>query len=560
MSSKIIWDFLKKEGFSDFGVAGLMGNLDAESALRPNNLQDTYSRSLGLSDAEYTSKVDNGTYTNFVRDSAGYGLAQWTYWSRKENLLNYAKSKKKSIGDLEMQLEFLVKELKTSYKNSVYNILVNATTVQQASDVVLMNFERPANAAAQKSKRAAMGQVYYDKYAKGVENTIMATNTYKKGQKTKLSENFNSLEFDCHGSGCCSETVINPKLVEYVQKIRDHFGKSITVTSGYRCPVHNKRIGGATGSRHSKGDAADIVVSGVAPREVAKYAESIGIKGIGLYETNADGHFTHVDTRDVKSFWYGQNEAKRTTFGGSTPVPDLSPAPVPQPSINNNVLSIGDTGEDVRKLQEQLVKLGYNVGSKGPDGDFGSKTYAAVIDFQRKHNLKDDGIVGPLTENAIKEAIKNMEQDVVTPDIETFKIGEIAQLIPGATYIDGKSIPAWIINSKIYIRSEMQENNSIAFSISKTGPITGVTNISNLMKYIPGENIEINSTFENYVIKVTADVLNIRAGAGTNFKVIGQLRKFDLCTIIAEKNNWGKLKNGAGWICLDYVQKLKKNG
>ena len=560
MSSKIIWDFLKKEGFSDFGVAGLMGNLDAESALHPNNLQDTYSRSLGLSDAEYTAKVDNGTYTNFVRDSAGYGLAQWTYWSRKENLLNYAKSKKKSIGDLEMQLEFLVQELKISYKNSVYNILVNATTVQQASDVVLMNFERPANAAAQKSKRAAMGQVYYDKYAKGVENTTMATNTYKKGQKTKLSENFNSSEFDCHGSGCCSETIVNPKLVEYVQKIRDHFGKSITVTSGYRCPVHNKRIGGATGSRHSKGDAADIVVSGVAPREVAKYAESIGIKGIGLYETNADGHFTHVDTRDVKSFWYCQNEAKRTTFGGSTPAPDPSPAPAPKPSVNNNVLSIGDTGENVRKLQEQLVKLGYNVGSKGPDGDFGSKTYAAVIDFQRKHNLDDDGIVGPLTENAIKEAIENMEQNVVTPDIETFKIGEIAQLIPGATYIDGKSIPAWVINSKIYVRSEMQENNSIAFSISKTGPITGVTNISNLMKYIPGENIEINSNFENYVIKVTADVLNIRAGAGTNFKVIGQLRKFDLCTIIAEKNNWGKLKNGAGWICLDYVQKLKKNG
>ena len=560
MSSKIIWDFLKKEGFSDFGVAGLMGNLDAESALRPNNLQDTYSRSLGLSDAEYTAKVDNGTYTNFVRDSAGYGLAQWTYWSRKENLLNYAKSKKKSIGDLEMQLEFLVQELKISYKNSVYNILVNATTVQQASDVVLMNFERPANAAAQKSKRAAMGQVYYDKYAKGVENTTMATNTYKKGQKTKLSENFNSSEFDCHGSGCCSETIVNPKLVEYVQKIRDHFGKSITVTSGYRCPVHNKRIGGATGSRHSKGDAADIVVSGVAPREVAKYAESIGIKGIGLYETNADGHFTHVDTRDVKSFWYGQNEAKRTTFGGSTPAPNPSPAPAPKPSVNNNVLSIGDTGENVRKLQEQLVKLGYNVGSKGPDGDFGSKTYAAVIDFQRKHNLDDDGIVGPLTENAIKEAIENMEQNIVTSDIETFKIGEIAQLIPGATYIDGKSIPAWIINSKIYVRSEMQENNSIAFSISKTGPITGVTNISNLMKYIPGENIEINSNFENYVIKVTADVLNIRAGAGTNFKVIGQLRKFDLCTIIAEKNNWGKLKNGTGWICLDYVQKLKKNG
>ena len=101
-NSKIIWDFLKKEGFSDYGVAGLMGNLDAESGLIPTNLQNTYNTSLGLTDAQYTAKVDDGSYTNFVKDQAGYGLAQWTYWSRKEKLLNYAQSKKKSIGDLEM--------------------------------------------------------------------------------------------------------------------------------------------------------------------------------------------------------------------------------------------------------------------------------------------------------------------------------------------------------------------------------------------------------------------------------------------------------------------------
>lgn len=555
MSSRIIWDFLKKEGFSDFGVAGLMGNLDAESALRPNNLQDTYSREFKLSDVEYTTKVDNGTYTNFVHDEAGYGLAQWTYWSRKENLLNYAKSKKKSIGDLEMQLEFLIKELKTSYTNSVYNILKNATSVQQASDVVLMNFERPANAASKKKERADMGQRYYDKFVKGVENTTMATNTYKKGQKTKLSENFNSLEFDCHGSGCCSETIINPKLVEYVQKIRDHFGKSITVTSGYRCPVHNKRIGGATGSRHSKGDAADIVVSGVAPREVAKYAESIGIKGIGLYETNADGHFTHVDTRDVKSFWYGQNEAKRTTFGGSTPAPDPSPAPAPKPSINNNVLSIGDTGEDVKKLQEQLVKLGYNVGSKGPDGDFGSKTYAAVIDFQRKHNLKDDGIVGPLTENAIKEAIENMEQNIVTPEVKAFKNGDAIRILPSSKYTTGADIPNWIINSKLYARSEADANDTIAFSISKTGPITGRTNIANVIEYTA--EAPVDPDFVSYIVQITADVLNVRAGADTSFKVTSQLYRHSLQTIVAEKDGWGRLKNGTGWISLKYTKKVK---
>ena len=560
MSSKIIWDFLKREGFSDFGVAGLMGNLDAESALRPNNLQDTYSRSLGLSDAEYTAKVDNGTYTNFVRDSAGYGLAQWTYWSRKENLLNYAKSKKKSIGDLEMQLEFLVKELKTSYKNSVYNILVNATTVQQASDVVLMNFEKPANAAAQKSKRAAMGQVYYDKYAKGVENTTMATNTYKKGQKTKLSENFNSLEFDCHGSGCCSETIINPKLVEYVQKIRDHFGKSITVTSGYRCPVHNKRIGGATGSRHSKGDAADIVVSGVAPREVAKYAESIGIKGIGLYETDADGHFTHVDTRDVKSFWYGQNEAKRTTFGGNAPTPVPSPIPAPKPSINNNVLSIGDTGEDVRKLQEQLVKLGYNVGSKGPDGDFGSKTYAAVIDFQRKYNLEDDGIVGPLTENAIKEAVEKMNEDIITTpqddkeNNKEFNIGDAVSILLGSTYTSGKLIPSWVYNSKLYIRKFLNEKKQAVISTHRTGSVTGIVETENL---IPYGSSQVAEDFEPYYVTIDTDVLNVRDGAGTSFKVNTQVKRNQIFTVIDERNGWGKLKSGIGWISLEYTKKLK---
>ena len=440
--------------------------------------------------------------------------------------------------------------MKTSYKNSVYNILVNATTVQQASDVVLMNFERPANAAAQKSKRAAMGQVYYDKYAKGVENTTMATNTYKKGQKTKLSENFNSSEFDCHGSGCCSETIINPKLVEYVQQIRDHFGKSITVTSGYRCPTHNKRVGGATGSRHSKGDAADIVVSGVAPREVAKYAESIGIKGIGLYETSADGHFTHVDTRDVKSFWYGQNEAKRTTFGGSTPAP--TPTPTPQPSVNNDVLSIGDTGEDVRELQEWLVKLGYNVGSKGPDGDFGSKTYAAVIDFQRKHNLKDDGIVGPLTENAIKEAIKNMEQNIVIPEEEVkFEAGMEVALLNGAVFTNGKTVASWMFNKKLYVRKV--DGDNVTISTVKSGAVSGIVDKKWLKVW--DDALVAAPGFDEYVVTITADVLNVRAGAGTNYKINAQVKRHQKYTIIDEKDGWGKMKNGTGWISLEYAQK-----
>ena len=406
MSAQTIWNFLKKEGFNDYGIAGLMGNLDAESGLRSNNLQDTYSRKFGLSDIQYTQKVDNGSYTNFVYDEAGYGLAQWTYWSRKQNLLNYAKSKNKSISDLEMQLEFLCKELREQYTNSVYNILKIATSVQQASDAVLMNFERPQNAASYKSKRAEMGMVYYNKFSKGVGN-IMATNIYKKGQAVKLSTHFNSSEFDCHGSGCCSQTIINPQLVKYLQQIRDHFNAPITITSAYRCPTHNSRIGGATGSRHTKGDAADIVVKGRTPREVAKYAESIGIKGIGLYETSADGYFVHIDTRSTKSFWYGQNEQPRTTFGGS---PGSTTITTDTTSNSETTLSLNDRGTAVKEVQEMLTELGYDLSSgpndktKGADGIYGMKTWRAVIDFQRKNNLDPDGVVGEQTMAALEKA------------------------------------------------------------------------------------------------------------------------------------------------------------
>ena len=161
-----IWNYFKDKGFSDCGIAGLMGNLYAESALKPTNLQNTYEKSLGYTDADYTAAVDNGIYKNFVKDSAGYGLAQWTYWSRKQNLLSFAKSQSKSIGDLEMQLDFLYKELCEGYK-TVLSVLKNAKSVLEASNIVLLQFERPANQSESvQAKRASYGQKYYDKFVK----------------------------------------------------------------------------------------------------------------------------------------------------------------------------------------------------------------------------------------------------------------------------------------------------------------------------------------------------------------------------------------------------------
>lgn len=152
-----IYNLLKKAGYCNNGIYGLMGNLYAESALNPKNLQQSFEKKLGYTDQTYTEAVDNGTYKNFIKDSAGYGLAQWTYWSRKQAMLEYHQNAGKSIGDLETQVAFLVKELK-GY-SGVHKVLMNASSIKEASDCVLTQYERPADQSdAVKAKRASYGE------------------------------------------------------------------------------------------------------------------------------------------------------------------------------------------------------------------------------------------------------------------------------------------------------------------------------------------------------------------------------------------------------------------
>lgn len=196
----------------------------------------------------------------------------------------------------------------------------------------------------------------------------MAVQSYPKSSSTKLSKNFNAREFRCGlGSPCgsCSTTLVDELLVEYLQKIRDYFGAEVEITSAYRCPTYNGRANGAAGSRHTKGQAADIVVRGVAPRRVAAYAEYIGVKGIGLYETAKDGYFVHIDTRTAKSFWYGQAQAGRSTFGGAA------------------AMGPGGTGSSASTAPTTAAN-GYTLGQ-------------FITDVQKACGASVDGIAGPET-------------------------------------------------------------------------------------------------------------------------------------------------------------------
>ena len=167
MSEKIIWDYLMNKIGNPYGVAGLMGNLYVESKLSPTYLQSSYAKKFGINGDEYTKRVDNKSYLNFVNDSAGYGLAQWTHSSRKQLLLNFAQQKNSSIGDLNMQLDYLWQEIQTY--TTVINTLKSAKSVREASDIVVKRYEKPKHQEESYLKnRADFGQKYYSKFtAKG---------------------------------------------------------------------------------------------------------------------------------------------------------------------------------------------------------------------------------------------------------------------------------------------------------------------------------------------------------------------------------------------------------
>ena len=235
----------------------------------------------------------------------------------------------------------------------------------------------------------------------------MAIKKYKRGSTTKLSKNFVAMEFDCEGAGCCKETVIDEKLVEILQKIRDHFGKPIggSHLTAYRCPTHNAKVDNAAKtSFHTKGMAADISIVGVAPAEIAKYAESIGVLGIGLYDT-----FVHIDSRDYKSFWYGHQQEYRSTFGGKPAekkytkeqfIRDVQKAcgasvdGIAGPETLSKTVTIGATKNNrhavVKPVQKWLAVLGYTEVGEA-DGIAGAKFTSALGNFQQDNGCFVDG-------------------------------------------------------------------------------------------------------------------------------------------------------------------------
>ncbi len=729
-----VWTYFKNKGFSPQGIAGMMGNIYIESHFKTNNLQDDYEISLGLSDIEYTRRVDNGTYTNFINDSAGYGLVQWTWHTLKADLYNLCKSRGKSIADLGCQLDQLYAHLQSE---GLYTKIKNATSVADATEFFMIKFEKPDD----QSREAINERVSYaEKYFQQFNNKGGSSNMkYSKNNPPLVCMQTNSTcyqqtnQMAIKGILWHSTGVNNPTLKRYVQPsendpnyttLMTKIGKNLynndwnhiymnaglnawigkladgTVTTIQTMPWNYKPWGCGSGSKGSCNNGwiqFEICEDGL---NDATYFNQVYIEACELtaylcqlYNINPTGStngipniLCHQDSyklgmgtnhSDVYHWFYKYDKSMDNVrkdvaaLLGQTSTPTSTPISTPS-DVLTRVLKKGKDGDDVKILQEKLIKLGYDLGIWGADGDFGTATQSAVMQFQYKYGLEVDGEVGLTTWNMINKALGGTATPVSTPSSSTPKpiysgvvIGSASKdengQYSGGLAGDQTGKEVWTLNwydqswtsvlrpkndslaEKIASACEKAcANNNIGYSqsnrnsllaevkkvgldISKittpcncdcsslvstccvcaglsestffpygngcttwtladaclaTGKFTKLTDskyrsqrdylkrgdiLLNRNQHVvivlsDGSLVEKTNTTNSsskfpYLVKINTDTLNVRQTPSHEAKVVAQVKRNQVYTIVGEEGGFGKLKSGIGWIDLQYTVK-----
>ena len=171
-NQEIIWNYFKDQGFTDAAAAGILGNLESESLCDPENLENSANRKSGVTDQQFTQWVDDGTidrdefvwsdvYGVYSNRTYGYGLAQWTYWSRKQALYDFVQEQGSSIGDLTAQLDFMMQEIR-SFK--LTDFLRETRDVASACVRFHDRYEGSSGSARQFAARIARARDIFDRF------------------------------------------------------------------------------------------------------------------------------------------------------------------------------------------------------------------------------------------------------------------------------------------------------------------------------------------------------------------------------------------------------------
>ena len=387
---RTVWKYLTKH-MTPEGVAGVMGNLYAESGIIPKRVEILCLKRLKeqgkvYTDATYTAFVDDGTITKaqFLNPlpgrQYGYGLAQWTSPGRKSALYDLCRSRKVSIGNLQAQLDYLMVELRGTYK-AVLDVLTTTKNVRTASDKFLMDFEQPAT--PDKETRYKYSMEVYNALATTPTQTALkwmidlaADQTHGYSQQSRWGPDYD-----------CSSAVISAwQFAGIPVKSRGatYTGNMRSVFLGCGFKDVTKQCNLATGAGMQAGD--------VLLNEFGK-----GTSGNGHAAMYAgDGKMVHARGQSYGSSKTGDQGTEIAVtpyrnhpfelvlrYGGTAPAPS---GIVGECSVTMPLLLQGAVCNEVKTIQIILNAKGYK-GRNGKvltvDGELGDNTAYAITNLQK---------------------------------------------------------------------------------------------------------------------------------------------------------------------------------
>ena len=515
-SEELIWDRLYAAIQNPYGVAGVMGNFKAESNCRANNLQNTYEKKLGMTDEQYTAAVDNGSYTNFVHDSAGYGLYQATYWSIKEALYNYAKAAGKSIGDRDMQVDQFIEMMKSSYK-TVWNTLVSAKTVREASDAVVLKFERPADQSeAAQVRRAGYGQEFFDKFA--AKSSVPTDDSGKTEDRS-------------------DDTVeISTTQAKYINSTGTHYISN----SGH--DENNAYKGGQAGDQ--TGTEWQMRAWYNRPWTVVlrypdqKVALKIAQLGIDAALNDKIGY----DQSQNRTYW---NQLKASGYEPSKIMvaceADCSAGVCANVKAAGYLLGIpafqNHTGTHTGNMRSALVKAGFQALTESKYLSSGDYLLPGDILLNDSHHTATNVTIGSKVRSSWNPG------KTVTPSTPVTPSATVYYRVRKSWTDKASQIGAFTVLQNA--RNCVDANPGFAaFDDNGNQVYPAVTTSAETASDVP------------YLVRVAISDLNIRKGPGLSYDKTGKYTGKGTFTIMEEKDGWGRLKSGAGWICLDYAERV----
>lgn len=404
-------------GMTKAGAAGCTANILNESNGRSDNVENR----CPLSDEEYTRAVDSGSYTDFTEDRYGYGICQWTLPSRKAALLQYAKEHGVSIGDSDMQFQFLAREMRASYAY-VWNILTRTQSPYEAGYEMCKRFERPQHVEESSVERGNKAVEIYER----CKNVGVKTVKYDK-QKL-IDWGYSQLGYHEGDNNWNKYAEIMDKVKDFYNGIKQNqpycdvmydcgcyvcYGREAALyltcqpekSCGAGCRFSAEYYKAKGRFYKSNPETGDQIFFGTGWDNV--YHTGMVVKVENGIVTTIEGN-TSNDM--VEERQYPLNSPK--IFGYGRPRWDGEDAPAPVVTKLYNVelplLKVGSVGGYVKTAQTLLIARGYSCGGKKPlfgeekaDGEFGKATKEAAIAFQKSVGLEADGEIGGDTWGAL---------------------------------------------------------------------------------------------------------------------------------------------------------------